>query len=90
MLTIEDRKILDDFKKAPMAYASLYNICLNFNKLLIGETEVKSLFNLISNLLNLSRISIIFTNSSKRSFEAISLLSPLAKLVNLSSAELKL
>jgi len=85
MLTIEDRKVLYDFKKAPMAFASLYNICLNFNKMLIGDTEAKSLLNIISNLLNLSRISIIFTNSSIRSFEAKSLLSPLAKLVNLSS-----
>jgi len=85
MLTIEDRKILDDFKKTPMAFASLYNICLNFNKILIGDIETKSLLNIIGNLINLSRISIIFTNSSIRSFEAKSLLSPLARLVNLSS-----
>ena len=85
MLTIEDRKVLDDFKKAPMAFASLYNICLNFNKMLIGDTEAKSLLNIISNLLNLSRISLTFTRSSILSIGAKSLLSPLAWLVNLSS-----
>jgi len=85
MLTIEDRKVLDDFKKAPMAFASLYYIRLNLNKIRIGKTETKSLLHLISNLLNLSKISIHFTNCSIRSFEAKSLLSPLARLVNLSS-----
>ena len=85
MLTIEDRKVLDDFKKAPMAFAGLSNIFLNFNKILIGDTEAKSLFHIISNLLNLSRISINFTNRSKRSFDPKSLLSPLARLVNLCS-----
>jgi len=85
MLTIEDRKVLDDFKKAPMAFASLYNIYLNFNNILIGDTEAKSLLHIISNLLNLSRISINFTNRSKRSFDPKSLLSPLARLVNLCS-----
>jgi len=85
MLIIKDRNVLYDFKKAPMAFASLYNIYLNFNKILIGDIETKSLLNIIDNLLNLSRISIIFTNRSIRSFEAKSLLSPLTWLVNLSS-----
>jgi len=39
MLTIEDTKVLDDFKKAPTRFASLYSVCLNLNKMRIGDTE---------------------------------------------------
>ena len=90
MLTIEDNKVLDDFKKAPMRFASLYSICLNLNKIKIGDTETKSLLYLISNLHNLSMISFNFTRSLNLSFGAKSLLSPLARLVNLSSVSLSL
>jgi len=43
MLTIEDNKVLDDFKKAPMRFASLYSLYLNLNKISIEETESTSL-----------------------------------------------
>ena len=39
MLTIEDGKVLADFKLTPNKFARLYSICVNFNKLMIGDTE---------------------------------------------------
>jgi len=90
MLTLEDSKVLDDFKYAPSRCASLYSVCLNLNKLRIGETETRFLLNLIGNLLNLSRISLICTRSPTLCFETKSLLSRLAMLVNLQSVSLNL
>ena len=71
-----------------MRFASIYSAFLNLNNVCSGETEAKSLLNLISNLLNLSRISLSFTNSSILSFGAKSLISPLTRLLNLSSVSL--
>jgi len=73
-----------------MRFASVYSVYLNLNKIRIGDTETKSLLNLISNLLNLSRISLSFPRSSILSFGAKSFLFPLARLINLSSVSLDL
>jgi len=89
-LNIEDSKALDDFKKASKRFDSLYSFSLNLNTKRIGDNETKFLFNLISNILNLSRIKLSFTRGSVLSFEAKSLLSPLAKIVNLSSVSVNL
>ena len=40
MLTIEDLKVLDDIKEAPMRFARLYSVCLNLFQLRIGDTGV--------------------------------------------------
>jgi len=71
-----------------MKFAGLYSVCLNLNKIRIGDTETKTLLQLISKLFNLSRISLIFTRCLILSFRAKSLLSPLTKLVNLLSVSL--
>jgi len=60
MLTIENPNVLDDYQKDPMRFANVNSVCLNLNKISIGDTETKSLLNLLSNLLNLSTISLTF------------------------------
>jgi len=90
MLSLKDPRTLNEFKEALMRFTSLYNVSLYLKLFWIEKTEVKSLLTLISNLLNLSRISLNFESNFSLSFEDKSLLSPLVRLTNLSSVSLDL
>lgn len=79
MITLEDKRAIDDFNETTMTCSSLYSVSVNLKKACIEDIKVESVLQKISNLFNLSKISIIFNSSSISLFGAFSL----SRLVNL-------
>lgn len=86
MITLEDSRAIDDFNETTIISSSLYSVSVNFKKACIEDIKVESVLQKISDLFNLSKISIIFNRSSLLLFRDTSL----DRLVNLTKVSLTL